>query len=160
MLYDNNNYTWKTIGLGAIAGIRSMSAPALLSNELSKLPTSQLAFSPLHYLQSDTVSKGLKLMAVTEMVGDKIPGIPDRISPPSLLFRAASGAVVGAALYVANKDKAIKGAVLGAVSAVAATFGSFYLRKLVSEHTNFPDSFSGSIEDALMIGSGLAITKV
>ncbi|MFD2515356.1 DUF4126 family protein [Pontibacter locisalis] len=159
MLYDQDNYIWKTVGLGAVAGMRAMSAPAILSNELSKIPTAHLSHSPLHYLQSGPVSTGLKLMAATEMLGDKIPRIPDRISPPSLLIRAASGAVVGATLFTANKDKAVKGALLGALAAVAATYGSFYLRKTVTEHTSFPDSFSGAIEDALMLSSGLAITK-
>lgn len=159
MLYDKDSYIWKTVGLGAVAGIRAMSAPALLSNELHKIPTAALAHSPLHYLQSGPVSTGLKVMAASEMLGDKIPNIPDRISPPSLLVRAASGALVGATLFTANRDKTMVGAAIGAAAAIAATYASFYLRKLVTTHTNFPDSFSGAVEDALMLSSGLAITK-
>ncbi|WP_439883318.1 DUF4126 family protein [Pontibacter sp. MBLB2868] len=159
MLYDKDSYIWKTIGLGAVAGMRAMSAPALLSNELSKIPTTRLSHSPLHYLQSGAVSTGLKVMAASEMLGDKIPGIPDRITIPSVLTRAASGALVGATLFTANKDKTMTGAAVGAAAAVAATYISFYLRKLVRKQTSFPDAFSGVIEDAIMLGSGLAITK-
>lgn len=159
MLYNQNNYILKTVGLGAVAGMRAMSAPALLSDELSKMPTNALAASPLHFLQSDSVATGLKIMAATELLGDKLPKVPDRINPPSLIIRALSGAVVGATLFTANKDKTMKGALVGAAAAIAGTFGSFYLRKAIRKFTNLPDSFSGSLEDAIMLSSGLAITK-
>ncbi|MET3542492.1 putative membrane protein [Pontibacter aydingkolensis] len=159
MLYDQDNYVWKTVGMGAVAGMRAMSAPALLSDELSRIPSMGLANSPLHFLQSDTVATGLKVLAATELLGDKIPDVPDRISPPSLAVRALSGAVVGATIFTANKDSLTKGAILGAAAAIAGTFASFYLRKAIKKYTHLPDSLSGAIEDALMFGSGLAITK-
>ncbi|MEJ8800553.1 DUF4126 family protein [Pontibacter sp. H249] len=159
MLYDQSNYIWKAVGMGAVAGMRAMSAPALLSDELSKLPSASLAHSPLHFLQSDAVASGLKLFAATELLGDKIPNVPDRITPPSLAIRAISGAVVGATIFTANKDSTSKGAIIGAAAAIAGTFASFYLRKAIKKYTHLPDSLSGTIEDVLMFGSGLAITK-
>ena len=160
MLYDKDNYTLKAIGLGAVAGMRAMSAPALLSNELSRMPTNSLANSPLYFLQSDSVATALKVLAATELLGDKLPNVPNRINLPSIAVRALSGAVVGAALFTANKDKITKGAIIGAAAAVVATYGSFYLRKAIKKYTHLPNSFSGSIEDAIMLSSGIAITKV
>ncbi|MBF9254543.1 DUF4126 family protein [Pontibacter sp. 172403-2] len=154
---NNNNPIWRTLGLGAIAGMRSMTAPALLSNELSNAPTAALAGSPLRYLQHGPVATGLKLLAASELVGDKIPGMPDRISPPILLPRALSGALVGATIFTVHQDSWIKGAAIGAAAAVAATYGSFYLRKLMNKYA--PNAVSGALEDALTLGSGLAIAK-
>lgn len=145
--------------MGAVAGMRALSAPAILSEELSKMPTHTLANSPLHFLQSDSVAKGLAVLAATELIGDKIPNVPDRINPPALAVRAASGAVVGATIFLANKDKTLKGAVIGAAAAIVGTFASFYLRKAIKEYAHLPDSVSGAIEDAIMFSSGLAVTK-
>ena len=159
MLYNQNNYVIKAVGMGAVAGMRAMSAPALLSDELSKMPSNTLAASPLHFLQSDAVATGLKVLAATELLGDKVPQAPDRITPPSLLVRALSGAVVGATIFTANKDKITKGAIIGAAAAIAGAFGGFYLRKAIKNITHLPDSFSGTIEDAIMLSAGLAVTK-
>ena len=155
----HNNYYWKTAGLGAIAGIRSLAATAILSHELSKTPKDILQRSPLRYLQSWPVATGLKYLAATEIAGDKVPGAPDRIVLPSLLVRTASGALIGAAIFTANRDNGLKGALIGALSAVAVTYGSFYLRKSVNNNTKVPDTVLGFIEDAIMLSSGIAITK-
>lgn len=154
-----DNYTWKTIGLSAIAGMRSLSAPALLSHALQKSPFLTLESSPLRYLQSEPVATGLKVMAASEMAGDKIPGIPDRIIPPILLSRAASGALVGATLYTAHKGKVVQGALIGAAVAVAATYLSFYLRKSLTENTRLPDAAFAALEDAIVLTGGVAIIK-
>ncbi|WP_299826514.1 DUF4126 family protein [uncultured Pontibacter sp.] len=159
MLYDQNNYVWKAVAMGAVSGMRAMSAPALLSDELSRLPGQSLVHSPLHFLQSDAVATGLKVLAATELISDKIPNVPDRILLPSLAIRAASGGVVGATIFTANKASTVKGALLGAAAAIAGTYASFYLRKAIKKYTHLPDSLSGTIEDALMFASGVAITK-
>lgn len=157
MKTNNDSPIWRTLGLGAIAGMRSMTAPALLSNELSKAPTEALVGSPLRYLQHGPVATGLKLLAASELIGDKMPGMPDRIDPPALLSRAASGALVGATIFTVHRDSWLKGAAIGAAAAVAATYGSFYLRKLMNKYA--PNAVSGAVEDALTLASGLAITK-
>lgn len=159
MLYNQNNYVWKAVGMGAVAGMRAMSAPALLSEELSRMPSQSLAHSPLHFLQSDSVATGLKVLAATELLSDKFPNVPDRITPPSLAVRAVSGAVVGATVFTANRDNTVKGALIGAAAAIAGTFASFYLRKAIKKYTHLPDSLGGALEDAIMFSSGLAITK-
>ncbi len=158
MTTNKNTYIWRTLGLGVIAGMRSMAAPALLSNELSKTPALALAGSPLRYLQHGAVATGLKLLAASELVGDKLPAAPDRIAAPALLARAASGALVGATIYTAQKNSWAQGALLGAAAAVAGTYGSFYLRKLMNQYA--PNVVSGVMEDALTLGSGLAIAKL
>lgn len=153
------NYYWKTAGLGAIAGIRSLSATAILSHELSNTPKEILQRSPLRYLQAWPVATGLKYLAATEIAGDKVPGVPNRIALPSLLVRTASGALVGAAIFTANRDKGVKGALIGGLAAVAVTYGSFYLRKSLSKNTKVPDTVLGFIEDAIMLSSGIAMIK-
>jgi uncharacterized membrane protein len=56
---------WKTMGMGVIAGMRSMSAPALLSGALREQPSGRLAHSKFSWLQNGAVSAGLKALAGT-----------------------------------------------------------------------------------------------
>jgi uncharacterized membrane protein len=150
---------WQTVGLGTVAGFRSMTAPALLSANLVKFHPQGLTGSPLRYLQKPLVANGLKLLAGSEMVGDKLPQTPDRIAPPVLLGRLLSGALVGAALYRANHANTRNGALLGGLVAGVATFGSFWLRKKATRESGLPISVVGGFEDLLVLGSGLALSK-
>ena len=152
-------YFWQTVGLGALAGFRSITAPALLSDNLSKFNPRALANSPLRLLQKPWVATGLKLMAAGEMVGDKLPQAPDRTSPPVLTGRLLSGALIGATLYKVNHDSVLKGALVGGAVAVAATYGSLFLRKQSAAQSGLPVSVVGGIEDLLVLVAGLALSK-
>ncbi|QIX61367.1 DUF4126 family protein [Hymenobacter lutimineralis] len=145
---------WKTIGMGVIAGMRSASAPALLNHALQRRPSAGLRHSRLHWLQEAAVGKGLKLLAGAEMLGDKLPNAPDRTAPISVTGRAMSGALVGASLYKLNRQSWLGGAVLGAVGAVAGTFGAYTLRKLAADPTRFPEPLPGFVEDLLVVAGG------
>ncbi|GAA3917472.1 DUF4126 family protein [Hymenobacter algoricola] len=151
---------WQALGAGALAGLRSMTPLATLSSSLAKNKSASLASSPLRFLQSKVAATGLKLLAGAEMVADKTPGMPNRTDPPALLGRALSGALLGATLYKAGKNRQVAvGAALGSAAAVAATFASFYLRKNLGAHTQVPDTAWALAEDAATLSSSLAIAR-
>jgi uncharacterized membrane protein len=150
---------WQTVGLGVLAGMRSMTAPALLSHSLSNNPTKKLGKSRLRFMQSPTTAKVLTVMAGGELIGDKLPNAPDRTAPPILGGRIIAGALVGAATYKASGGKPLKGALLGSAAAVASTYGMLALRKYLGKATGLPDIVWGLTEDATTITSGLALLK-
>ncbi len=156
---ESKSHLYETIKLGAIAGIRSVSAPAILSHRFANAPSVLLQNSPMRYLQSAKVATGLKFMAATEMLGDKVPGVPDRIKFPSLVTRAGSGALVGAALFKVSKKNGLMGAALGAFAAIASTYASFHLRKSITAYTAIPDVLCGLAEDALIVSTGKRFAK-
>ncbi|ELR73567.1 hypothetical protein C900_02652 [Fulvivirga imtechensis AK7] len=145
------------VGMGAIAGMRSMVAPAILSHYLAGRPENGLLHSKLSFLRSTIFSRGVKLLAAGEVVGDKTPQAPNRIHPVSLLGRAASGGLIGAAAFVYNKEKAWHGVVAGAAAAIASAFLSFYLRKQIGKDLNLNDKIVGAVEDIAVITGGKAI---
>ncbi|GAB2689340.1 hypothetical protein GCM10027037_10120 [Mucilaginibacter koreensis] len=110
-------------------------------------------------MQSEKVATALKFFAVQEFVGDKIPGVPDRIKPLSVGFRVASGALSGASIYKANGSNAVAGALIGGSAAAISTFASFFIRKSTVKHTTLIDPVVGSLEDALVLGAGIGLTK-
>ena len=111
---DNSNIVWRTLGLGAIAGVRSMAAPAALSKAVERGDVGGLEQTPFAALGSPGVSTVLRLFEIGEMFVDKLPVAPRRTSPPPLLGRAVSGAFVGAALVVSDGRRAAVGGALGA----------------------------------------------
>ncbi len=143
-----------------VAGMRGASAPAILSEHFSKHPQLGLINSGLNFLQKKPFGIFSKFMAAGELAGDKLPNIGDRISPTQLSGRALSGALVGAGIYKGNGDSALKGAVIGAASAIAFSFISYYLRKEISKKTNIDDKVTGLVEDTLAVTAGAAIMKI
>lgn len=154
---QKKNATMQAFGLGAIAGMRAMAAPALLSHFLTNDPAGALYNTPLRYLQRPMVATGLKFLAGAELIGDKLPATGDRISPPQLAVRVLSGAVVGATVAGANQQPKVTGALLGIVGALAASYGFYYLRKKIGKESGLPNMALGLMEDALMASSGIAL---
>src|SRR3712207_7578700 len=118
----------KTLGLGAIAGARSMAAPAALSRAVERGAVGNLEYTPFAALGSPEVSRALRLFEIGELLVDKLPVAPSRTSPPPLLGRAVSGGFVGAALFASEGRRVAAGGVLGAVSALAGGYAGGRLR--------------------------------
>ena len=144
----------RALGLGAISGLRSLSGPAFISRAASRgdLDLDRTVFA---FLGSPRVSKTLVLMELGELVGDKLPATPSRTSLPPLLGRAASGALVGAAVFVSEGRRATTGAALGSTAAIAASFTGEWLRALAVEKTGLPDPVVALAEDATVLLVGL-----
>jgi len=149
----------RVLGMGTVAGMRAVIAPALLSHFLVKSPAGALNFSRLHYLQLPKVATGLKVAAGAELVVDKLPSTPNRIVPTQLTGRVLSGALVGATLALANKQNQIAGALLGGLAAAASTYLFFFLRKELGQATGLPDTTVGLLEDTLAIAGGYRVLQ-
>lgn len=151
-----NGYV-KAICVGVIAGMRSMSAPAFTNAYLARQRSPELANSALSLLGSRRVATALKVAAAGEMIADKLPIIPDRISPGPLVARALSGALCGAALCRAEGRSLEGGAIAGGLSAIVSTYALYHLRRKIGEARVVPDVALGFAEDAIVIGSGLSL---
>ncbi len=149
----------RTAGLAALTGARSMIGPALLSRRLRQHPSRRLGRSRLAFMQSSRTAKVLALLAAGELVGDKLPSAPDRVSPSALVGRGLSGALIGAALFTRQRQPRRTGVVLGAVSAVVSTYVTFHLRKRLGQTTGFPDPVWAVLEDGLAIAAGRRLLR-
>lgn len=154
----NQTYV-KAFGLGIVAGMRSLIAPALLSHKLVRtFPTKQPS-KPIHYLAQPTTSLALKVLAGVEMTGDKIPNVPDRTFPPEFGARIAMGATCGVFISQAEGAEAPVGAVAGGLGTVVGTLAFLRLRQWLSDDLGLPDPVVGLAEDALAIGLGWSIVN-
>jgi uncharacterized membrane protein len=146
--------TSRALGLGAISGLRSLSGPAFVSRAASRgdLDLDRTVFA---FLGSPRIFKALVAMEVGELVGDKLPVTPSRTSLLPLLGRAASGALVGAAVFVSEGRHATIGAALGSTAAIAGGFAGERLRALTVEKTGLPDPVVAFAEDVTVLIVGL-----
>lgn len=142
---------WPTTGLAIVSGMRTTAAVSALSGYLANTPSPLLNGFPFGFLQKKYVSVILKALVLAELAGDKSPSAPNRIEKGGLIARGLAGAFTGAALYKSRNGSAIAGAFLGGTIAVAATYGSFYLRKKVVESTSVNDPTIGGLEDIIAL---------
>src|SRR5438270_5742958 len=124
--------------VGVIAGLRSLTAPAVVSwaVRLGWLDLRQTGFA---FLGSTAAVCVLTALAAAELVGDKLPKTPSRKSPGPFMARVVLGALSGAALCAAAKQSAAAGALLGAVGGVAGTLGGYEARTHLVKALKVPD---------------------
>lgn len=145
-------------GLGAIAGMRSMAAPALLSRRLARRqrPWDALRKRPVavRLLASRRSATVLTVLAAGELVADKLPFVPARTELPSLIGRASSGALCGAAVAARRGGSQPLAAAVGAAAAVGMAHLAYRLRKRAGETTGAPDTVFALAEDAVVLTAG------
>lgn len=146
-------------GLGIIAGMRTFAAPIVLSHVYSRHPAKQLKSTSFSLLQNTPTSKVLKVLGAAELIGDKLPFAPNRTSIGGLTGRFVSGALCGAAVYKANRQKPLLGGLIGGVAAIGSAFGCMFLRLSFGKKTKIPDAAIGLMEDVIVIYTGTVLAK-
>ena len=129
------------IAIGAVSGLRSMTGPAVVAEAASR-NMMRLNRTPLKWLSSDAAARTFALLAVGELIADKLPSTPDRTAKGPLIARAISGAVCGLAmashgtgfLRRRGKDRLIYGALAGAAGALIASYAGVQYRRATSNH--------------------------
>jgi len=145
-------------GIGVVAGLRALTAPAVVSWMARLLPY-QLQGSHLSFMGSTPAVAAFTLLAVVELVNDKLPKTPSRTAPPGLIARIVTGAFSGATLCAAGGSSAALGAIAGIAGALVGTFGGYQVRTQTVKALNAPDFVIALIEDVVAIGGGLLLAS-
>jgi uncharacterized membrane protein len=143
--------------MGCICGLRSMTAPAVVAwgAHLGWLHLrGWLAFfaSPVSLVI-------FSLLAVGELIADKLPFIPPRTQPGPLGVRILFGAVCAAALCNSGGASPALGVILGALGAVAGTFAGYHYRRLLRRGAAVPDLLVALLEDLVAVGGGFLLVS-
>ena len=91
----------------------------------------------------------LTLLAIGELVNDKLPKTPSRLVPPQFLARIVTGALCGLAIGLSHNGMII-GLMAGIAGAVAGTFGGAKARSFLAR-TFGRDLPAALLEDAVAI---------
>jgi len=142
--------------IGIIAGLRSMTAPAVVSCA-ARLGWIHLNSSWLAFLGYSWTPWVLSIAALGELVGDKLPSTPSRKMPASFAFRIVSGAVSGAAIGI-SRGSLVLGLIGGAIGAVLGTLGGAGARSALAKKFG-KDLPAALLEDAVAIVGAILILK-
>lgn len=112
--------------VGLVAGLRSFLAPAGVSCA-AHLGVLRVADTPLAFMGYKYTALIFIVLAIAELVIDKLPGTPSRKAVPSFIARIVSGALVGATVG-ASAQQLVVGLLVGALGAVAGTLGGSAVR--------------------------------
>jgi uncharacterized membrane protein len=155
---DVNGIFLFAVGIGIVAGLRSLTAPAVTA-WAAHLGWVNLDGTPFRFMGSTSAVAILSLLAIAELIADKLPKTPSRTAVVPLLVRILTGGLCGACLLGAAHQSAALGALLGAIGAVIGTFGGYEIRKRLVNQFGIPDIFVAIPEDLIAIGLALFLVS-
>jgi uncharacterized membrane protein len=140
--------------IGVVAGLRSLTAPAVVA-WAALLHWINLNGTWASWVGHPVTVAIITVLAVAELVGDKLPKTPSRTAPPGFAVRIVLGAFAGAVIGTAwGYTWSALGA--GAIGAVLGTLGGYQARtRLVASHGH--DLSIALLEDAVAVLGGFAI---
>jgi uncharacterized membrane protein len=142
--------------IGVIAGLRALTAPAVVC-WAAHLGWINLHGSHFAFLGSTITVVIVTLLAIGELINDKLPNTPSRTTAVPLGVRIVTGAVSGAALGVAGGQSALVAAILGVVGAIVGAFGGYQVRHQIVTRLKIGDIGIALAEDLIAIGGALLI---
>jgi uncharacterized membrane protein len=145
-------------GIGIIAGLRALTAPAVVS-WAAHLRWINLEGTHLSFMSSTVAVAVFTLLAVGEIVNDKLPKTGARTAPPQLITRIVTGGFAAATLSAGAGGSVWVGAVLGGIGAVVGTFAGYQVRTRAVKLLHSPDFVIALLEDAVAIGGGFFLAS-
>lgn len=145
-------------GLGTVAGLRAMTAPAVLS-WAAHLGWVNLRGTPLVFMGSTVFVTIFTLAALGEYVNDLLPKTPSRTAPAPLIARIAMGALSGISVCASASQSLIAGGLLGGVGGVMGAFGGYHARTRLVSWLRVKDAFVAIPEDLVAISLGLFLVS-
>ena len=141
-----------------MAGLRSLTAPAIVAWG-AHLGWLNLHDSPLAFMGSTTAVAIFSLLAIGELVADKLPMIPKRTAPAPLIARLITGGLCGACLCAAAGKSLLAGTLLGGIGGVIGAFVGYSVRRRLVNVLHINDLVVAVCEDAVAVGLALFLVS-
>jgi len=144
--------------LGCICGLRSLTAPAVVC-WAAHFGWLRFDGTPLAFLDRPVMLIAVTVLAIGELIGDKLPNTPSRTAPLGLTARVVLGGASAAALAVSARSGVPLAALAGAIGGVAGAFGGYNVRHFLVAKKHLPDFVVALAEDAVAIVGGLLVVS-
>lgn len=145
--------------IGVVAGLRSLTAPAVVAWAAS----ASLGWIDLHgtwasWMGSTITAIVFTVLAVGELVNDKLPKTPARTAPPIFAARLITGGFAGAVLG-AWPHWTFSALGAGVIGGVLGTVGGYQARKRLAAAAG-RDLPIALLEDAVAVLGGFAVVAI
>ena len=141
--------------VGIVVGLRCMTPPAAVSwaahsgwLHLENTPLAFLGYAAMPYV--------FTVLAIAELVNDKLPKTPSRKAPLGFTVRVVSGGLCGAALGASNQ-MLISGLLAGVAGGVVGMFGGYEFRARLVKAIGGKDLPIALLEDAIAVFGSIFI---
>jgi uncharacterized membrane protein len=141
--------------IGVVAGLRTLTPLAVVS-WAARLGWVPLQGTWLAFLGFAVTPYVFTVLAIAELIGDKLPQTPSRKAAMPFVARIVSGGLCGAALGTASLSS-IGGLVAGALGAAAGTLGGYEFRARLVKAIGGRDLPIALLEDAIAIIAAILI---
>jgi uncharacterized membrane protein len=145
-----------SFGLGFVAGLRSMTAPAVVA-WASYLGWMNLSNSRLAFMGSRWAVALFTLGALGEYIADLLPTTPARTAAFPLAVRIVTSPLTGASVAIAGGFLLWVGLLGGAMGAIAGAFGGYRARVGLVRALHVPDAAIAIPEDVIALSLGLLL---
>ena len=147
------------IGIGFVSGLRAFSPLALVC-WVATWGWIPLGGSYFAFLGTTTGAVIVTILALGELIGDKLPKIPSRIEAAPLGGRMITAALSGAALCVTAGRPWWLGVVVAAISAIGGAFAGYHARRALTKRLRIPDLIVALLEDLVTIAGTLLVFDI
>jgi len=101
----------------------------------------------------------LTVLAIIEIIVDKLPNTPSRTSAPGLIARIVTGGLAGACISVGGGHSAFAGAGLGMIGGIVGCLAGYQARSRIVRALRKPDIYVALFEDLIAIAASLLIVS-
>ena len=99
------------------------------------------------------------LLALLELIADKLPNTPARTAPLGLLARIVFGCLGGVAVVTSTGGNLLVAAIVSAIGALVGTFTGYNIRRALVLRAHLPDFVVALAEDVIAIAGGFLIVS-
>jgi uncharacterized membrane protein len=143
--------------IGVVAGLRALTPLAAVS-WAARLGWLHLENTWLAFFGFAATPYIVSVLAIGELINDKLPKTPSRKAPPGFIARIVTGALCGAAVGAASLSP-IGGLLAGVIGAVAGTLGGSEFRSRLVKAIGGNDLPIALLEDAIAVGGAFLIVS-
>jgi uncharacterized membrane protein len=145
--------------IGVVAGLRSMTPLAVVA-WFAQLRWPDVRQSHLSLMTAPVTVWVFTVLACAELVADKLPFTPSRLSAGPLGARILSGALSAAVLGAAARQPVLVVTIVGGVGAIAGAFAGYAARTRIAPRAGVPPLPAAMIEDLIAIAGAVGIAAL
>ncbi len=145
-----------TFLLGFVDGLRSLTPPALVC-WAAHLGWLHFGGTRLAFINRPVTLIVFTLLAIVELVADKLPSTPARTAPLGLTARILLGGACGLALATSAGISLSFSILLGSIGGIVGALVGYHSRRFIVSKARVPDVAVAIAEDLIAIGGGLLI---
>jgi len=144
--------------IGIVAGMRSLTALAVVCWAI-RLGWLDLTGFRLAFLGSTPACIVVSLLALGEIINDKLPNTPNRTDAIPFGARLVTGMLSAMIIFMSAHQSIALGLVLGLVGAFIGTYGGFHIRYYLVKDRGLPDLVVAIVEDIVAVGGGFLLVS-